>query len=1031
MIVPRPGRRPVRRPGMLACLLMLFAGVAAPAGGGARAGAADSLAARVDSLRAAGAYEAAAADARGLLALRRADAATPPHAITDLEWALRTLEHCAAAPAAARAHLAEADSLWALVVQSYRRGRYADGAATARRRLAALRAALPDSCPEVAGGLHDLATLLRAQGELAEGEAAFREALAMRTSLLGGEHPDVASTLNGLAALLYGDARYGEAEPLYRRALAIQRAAPGDQSLAVARTLNNLAVLLEHEGDLAGAEAGYREALALRRRLLGEEHRLVASSLNNLGGAMLKQGDYAAAEPLYRRALAMQRLLLGEDHPQVAAGLNNLAFLLRAQGDFERAEPLQRESLAVCRRAYGGDHPRVARSLNNLALVLQGREDYAGAEPLLREALAMRRRLLGESHPDVANGMSSLAANLQLAGAHAEAESLFAGTLAIRRGLLGDAHPDVARAVARLADLHLNRGDAAAAAPLYEEALAVRRAALGEAHPEVVANLRDLGLARAALGDLAEAETLLARAAGAYDAARLRAGREYARSTFTRSPWAELAAARLLLGREEEAWPAAEKALARSLADLLVTAGGRGLDPTEAAREDSLKRALAGAERRLAVFAGAADGDTSALAGERAARARHEMLAAEAAWSAFHESLAAAHPLAEGASFSLARVQAALGPETALVGWLDVELVPGAARSWGYAIRREGPVFWTSLPGGAEAAGTAARRAAAFRRGLADRDSPAIGVAREARALWAERFAPLAGALAGVRELVVVPSGPMLGIPVEALADEAGESLGDRFAVAYAPSATVHAWLARRGTRGAGRHDRPALVLGDPPFAGFMPRLTRTREEAEAVAALAPRATLLLGEEAAEAELARLAAVDGLARYGTIHLATHALVDDVLPERSALVLSQAGLGDPVAAAVAGERVCDGLLAASEIVREWRLDADLVVLSACETGLGREVVGEGYLGLANAFLRAGARGLVVSLWRVEDEATSLLMQRLHANRYGAGDASTAEALREAKRWLRTWRDEAGRTPYAHPYFWSAFILIGAP
>jgi CHAT domain-containing protein len=146
------------------------------------------------------------------------------------------------------------------------------------------------------------------------------------------------------------------------------------------------------------------------------------------------------------------------------------------------------------------------------------------------------------------------------------------------------------------------------------------------------------------------------------------------------------------------------------------------------------------------------------------------------------------------------------------------------------------------------------------------------------------------------------------------------------------------------------------------------------------------------------------------------------------------VLSQANLGDPVAAAVAGERVCDGLLTASEIVREWRIDADLVVLSACETGLGREVMGEGYLGLANAFLRAGARSLVVSLWRVEDQSTALLMERFHANRRGAGAAPdalpAAEALREAKRWLRTWTDDAGRTPYAHPYYWSAFILIGA-
>jgi CHAT domain-containing protein len=141
----------------------------------------------------------------------------------------------------------------------------------------------------------------------------------------------------------------------------------------------------------------------------------------------------------------------------------------------------------------------------------------------------------------------------------------------------------------------------------------------------------------------------------------------------------------------------------------------------------------------------------------------------------------------------------------------------------------------------------------------------------------------------------------------------------------------------------------------------------------------------------------------------------------------------------------GTRIFHGIVTAKDIVREWKLDADLVTLSACQTALGKKVAGEGYIGLAHAFLQAGARSLLVSLWKVEDRSTSLLMQRFYENRLGGyegvrgasadrprapGEPMTkADALQEAKRWLRIWHDDEGGTPYAHPFFWAGFILIG--
>ncbi|MBI3463310.1 MAG: CHAT domain-containing protein [Planctomycetes bacterium] len=180
---------------------------------------------------------------------------------------------------------------------------------------------------------------------------------------------------------------------------------------------------------------------------------------------------------------------------------------------------------------------------------------------------------------------------------------------------------------------------------------------------------------------------------------------------------------------------------------------------------------------------------------------------------------------------------------------------------------------------------------------------------------------------------------------------------------------------------------------------------------------------------------------------------------------SSLILADERSSDSLDALVSGKGYYDGRLTAAQMAR-WRLDADLVTLSACQTALGRHAGGEGYLGFSQALLLAGARSLVLSLWKVDDTATALLMIRFYQNLLGKRDGlkvpmTKADALAEAKRWLRGLRLEEvdqlvkkynlspaeragigktagprrdtvpGAHPYEHPYSWSAFILIGDP
>jgi CHAT domain-containing protein len=1022
---------------------------------------------RIAELRASGDYGAGLHAARELAALTRDDPDAMPYEIADAERLVQTLVEVVDLPADVRRRLAIADSLSRVAEGLWEGGRFAEGASCVERELAIRREIQGEDHPEVATAVNNLAALLHSQGEHDRAEGLYAEALEKKRRLLGEQHPDVALTLNNLASLRHARGDYAGAAAFLREALDLLSGVFGEEHPLATASLLNLAAVLKTQGKYVEAEPLYRRALAVRRNVLGEEHRDVAESMGALASVLTARGDYAAAEPLYREALAMRRRLLGEDHPEVATSLNGLAFVLEAQGDYVSAEPLFREALTLRARVLGPEHPLVAQSLNNLAAVLHKQGDYAGAESYYRQALEIRRKILGEEHPLTANSMYNLGSLLMAREEYDAAEELFRDALAIRRRVFGEEHPSIAYNLQSLGVLLYERGDYVDAESLFSEALALRRELLGEEHPHVAVTREKYALLLKAEGDYPSAEPILEEACSIYDAARMRASEGMSRATFLDCPYADLAQVKLVLGKEREAWPAAERALARTLADLLVESASRDLTAEEAAREDELSRELADREREVAAYREAVGRDSSGLATERLMEARNSLLDAEAAWGGFQRTVAAKYPVTEGRAFPLERVQSALARDEAIIGWLDVEVRKGGYDSWAYVVRSEGPVAWAHLAW--EGGGSPFDRIARFRGQLADPGTASIALKLAGREIWAERIEPVEGALAGVEHLVVVPSGAMLGVPVESMVDRGGGYVGDRFAVSYVPSATICAWLSERAAEGAATG---ALLVGDPPFteahraamaeagvAGHgeddvavderhrqsrdvlpaLPRLPGTRQEILALAQVLPGATILLGPDASELELVRLADAGRLAGFRMIHLATHAHVDDTWPGRSSLILSQVDLPDPLDAAVRGDRIYDGLLTATEIVREWDLDADLVTLSACETALGKKTGGEGYIGLAHAFLQAGARSLLVSLWKVEDQAASLLMTRFYENRTGSYEGERAglvaapmskdAALREAKKWLRGWSDASGNRPYERPFYWSAFVLLG--
>jgi CHAT domain-containing protein/Tfp pilus assembly protein PilF len=1021
---------------------------------------------QIERLRAEGKHAEALEVALDFLQLDE-DPGVYPASIAIMKVRVATLRFILSLPESARREMTEADSLFLAMDHQWQAGNFSTAEALARRRLELQRRHLPQPHDEVAWTLYHLANCVAPAGDLAQAETLLHQALEMQLEVLGPENAPVGITLEHLGMVRAAQGDFAQAEGFYRQALETywlitgenRDCFSGDEN--VLRTWRRMAKLHVIQGDYARAipilrraEAGARRFEA--RRNLDDRYWLTATLLNDLAVVLERQGDYSAAEPLYREALAIRRRALGEEHPHVIGCLTALGEVLCRSHQAEAARPLLQEALARSRRSLGNEDPQTAAVFLSLATLMRSTGHFAVAESLAHEALTIQRLALGEEHLDVAKCLSHLAHTCVARGEPDEAEDHFRQALSLYENLLDNEHPLLLRTTHELA-----------------------RSLLAQREPSA-------------------AESLLSHSATAFETARLRAGSGYSRATFQTSPYTALAASRLVSGKENEAWPAAERALGRVLADLIVTAGHQRLSSREIAVRDSLARVLGRLENQLSALREATRTNRSDQVAEDSRTLRVRLAEAESAWSAFQREIVSRHPGSEGHAFPLERVQNALTERTALMGWVHLWLSPGELLSWGYVIRRDGAVRWVRLDDSIteDAAGAGTVTAGELREALAVAASwfvRPIDVARldgMAAELWERWVAPATAHLDGVDHLVVVPSGPLLGIPLESLVDSTGTYLADRYAISYAPSATLYAWLREQGSQAdrAGSEARRALLAGDPPFTADhltamesgreeasgsdellalapprietttvrsalagnqnalanLPRLPQTREEVERIARVIPEATVLLGAEASEQRLVDLAASDELREFDTIHLATHALMDDRFPERSALVLSRVGLPDSYEAAMSGERIYDGLLTAKEIVREWQLEADLVTLSGCQTGLGKEAAGEGYIGLAHAFLEAGARSVLVSLWKVEDRATAMLMQRFYQNLTGTYDddrvgkrhetMSKAEALREAKYWLRTYVERSGlhgeaSQPFVHPGYWSGFVLIG--
>ena len=819
-----------------------------------------------------------------------------------------------------------------------------------------------------------------------------------------------------------------------------------------ATALVGRSVLHENWGEMEQSLADLTAALSLFRSL--GDRLMAATVLLRLGIVQFEAGEFEKSLELDRQTLQLARAL---DNPRMeAAAMVGMSSAYGALGDDNSALKYSEEASKLMPAA--GSDQADPDTLYHLGVSYQSLEqkekalEWLGRAAQLQQARGDR---LGQ-----ARALQAMAGIYDLAGQAKLALTLYQQALEIRQAL-GDLRSK-AQTLTDLGTVYAELSQPETALGLYRQALEDYAHADDRRGKSQV--LYWMARSEQALGDLASARNHIEASLAITELQRAHIASQDFRTTYlaTAQHAYEFYVDLLMQlhrqypdkGYNAQALEAHERAKARGLLDLLSEAKvdlRQGVDPELLRNETRLRQLIEqkqGTEIRLL-----AGGD----GGNQARELQKELEALRAKYQQVEAQIRAGSPryaaLTQPQPLGVAAIQKqVLDPDTVLL-----EYALGRQRSFLWAVTASRLTSF-ELTGGVEIATLAGRL---YRTILGRRPSAPDDYQKTAWALSKILLGPVQNEL-GTKRLLIAADGALQIVPFAALpspspnagANEPYEPLIVRHEIVSIPSASTLALL-RRDV--AGRHpaSRKLAVFADPVFeredgriagsvaqandgprgvgqplpqdqvpaatpAGQVPgpvsllgleRLPFTRQEAEAILRLAPPQSRFAALDFAANRSTAIS--KDLSQYQIVHFATHGVVNDAHPELSGIVLSLFDkAGNPQ----------DGFLRLNDLFN-LKLNADLVVLSACRTALGREVRGEGLIGLARGFMYAGAPRVVVSLWSVNDQATAEEMERFYQGMLGRRHLRPAAALREAQ--IEMWKQEKWRAPF----LWAAFVLQG--
>lgn len=918
-----------------------------------------------------------------------------------------------------------------------------------QRALAIYKASPEEHSLDIAGVMLGLGSVWMDRGDFARAEPAIRGALTTFERLLGNKDSQYINALLRLAELYRYGSDYDRAERLYLEAMTRgEEVLNGNDEQKRQQCFcclaYGLASVYKSKGDLARAEQVYIHALRLMKKAFGEDSGEVASLTVSFAELQVSKGDYWLAEQMYESALRTFEKNYGADYPLVAKTLVSNAHLHYLKGDTAAAEAMLLRAEAINRKNFGEQHPDIAEVMESLGTLYSDRRDFVRAEPMLRNALEMYRKFYGDDSDRTAHAYDTLGYMYHLQGDLGRAKALFQRSLAISEKLFGPNNRNSVPMLSNLALVSLQQGDVAQAIALRRRADDIEEDILGPVL-ETGSERQKLLYVNTSLGDVFGSISLHAQfAPNDPSAARLALNavlRFKARALDAMTD--QIGMLRRHADRQD-----------RQLLDALLAVR------TQLAALSLAEASTTGQEQRreqlytLSIDKERLERDISARSGMF--RMQFQPVTVERV----QEEIPAGAALVELIAYEPLR--------TAKDGAGDLRL--GERRYAAYVLRRTGEPAFADL-------GDAAvidRAVTELRDALGNPRS--ANSSRVARALDEMVMRPVRRLIGDERMLLLSPDGALNLVPFNALLDEHGRYLIENYTIVYLTSGRD--LLRLRSQAGS---SQPPVIIADPLFdIGRRPEgdgnyppdsrspdftqfkyspLPGTEAEARAIGGL-------LGVSPLTQEQATEKALKQVASPRILHVATHGFfLTDREHDVSADAQHPASITARRAARSQHPLLRSGLVLAG-VLNRWSGDGEdgvltaleaagldlwgtqLVVLSACDTGVGEVWSGDGVAGLRRALVLAGSRSQTMSLWRISDGATKDLMVSYY-KRLLAGEGR-AESLRQVqlamlrgqllplpesapdKRKRKRDTGEVISIPakdYRHPYYWASFIPSG--
>lgn len=868
--------------------------------------------------------------------------------------------------------------------------------------------------PEYATVAANYSSLLQLQGSYYTAEYYLKIAEEIKRNAFGKENRDYLTTYENLALLYLNTARYTEASLILEEILTVKEQLVEEKDPSLAYTQSNLAGVKKQLADYSAAEKLYKQARDIYKQAYGTSHIFYASVSNNLALLYQKMGNLEAARPLFQNALQIYETEIGKLNPDYATALENLATLYQLEENYVKAKELLEEALSIDEQILGKKHPLYSKTLHNLAAIYEREGAYDRSKELYQNALDIEREVFGENHPSFASTLYNLATLEQELENYDQALAYFQQVVEIRKTLLGNNHPDYAFSLYGLASIMHKTGDFEGARPVYQQVI-----------DKYLENIREYFPA------LSESEkgAFYSKIKPVFDSYMdyaidfnlLEKGTAEDRASLLSSMYdLQLATKALLLNASNKVKNRILNSGDQELINLFNdwTSLKENIVKAYAMTKEELERSELGISEMEAE-----SNDLEKQLSLKSTAFAGEFEKQQISWQDVQAKLEANETALE-----LIRIKKKMKTDSVL--YVGLLVYPGISapelvvNANGLQMEGKGfktyknliiykiedvksyPLFWEAIdhaiPESTETLFLSAD-------GVINKVNIATLMNPESKQYMVDRYK--IRLLSNTREIVENTGqstesndAEMFGFPAFDLGTQPKEDGGALFSESDMRSS----------------------------FGSSISELPGTLEEVNNIENI-----LQGGSWKVSKYTVRKATEDQIKALQSpkiLHIATHGFfLADLKPENNEFgIESRNGRFNPLLRSglllagaqntinleeIPGEE--DGILTAYEAMNLDLDNTDLVVMSACETGLGEVKNGEGVYGLQRSFLVAGAGNLIMSLWKVNDATTQMLMSSFYKNWFEGKSRLEAFNLAIAE----------VRNEFKEPYYWGAFVMLG--